>query len=94
MTGGSPMDARAQPHDTPRWPVAPTPPPRDGWADALDEARELEGASFEERYALLRGACELVFEILSGHPRREQILAYQEPLPPESLALIERAKGG
>jgi hypothetical protein len=55
------------------------PPARDSWADALEEARELRGLSFEQRYALLQSACRLVFQILENHPDRERILAYREP---------------
>ena len=54
------------------------PPPRDGWADALEEARELEGVSLQQRYALLESACRLVFTILEHHPEREAILAYRD----------------
>ena len=59
--------------------TARIPPARDGWADALEEARELRGLSFEQRYALLEAACRLVFQILENHPDRERILVYREP---------------
>jgi hypothetical protein len=69
-----------------------TAPMRDAWADALCEAREVEGLSLEERYALLADACRLVFLILEGHPDREAILGFQEPLPPGARALRDRAR--
>ncbi|MCK6532399.1 MAG: hypothetical protein L6Q84_05445 [Polyangiaceae bacterium] len=68
------------------------PPPRDGFADAREEARELEGATFEERYALLRAACALVFDVLEHHPERELILSQRDPLPPDFAAVFERAR--
>ncbi len=69
----APRTADTEPPATPSIPA-----PRDGWADALEEARELQGASFERRYALLESACRLVFSILEAHPDREQILSYRE----------------
>jgi hypothetical protein len=70
----------------------PTPPPRDGWADALAEAAEVRDASFQRRYEILEAACRAVFEILERHPEREAILAYQEPLPEASRTALEQAR--
>lgn len=69
-----------------------TPSPRDGWADAIEEARDVAGLGFEARFELFRAACRLVFEILEHAPDREATLDYQEPLPSDSLALMERAR--
>jgi hypothetical protein len=72
--------------------AAVTPPPRDGWADALAEAREVSGLTAPQRFQLLASACSAVFAILEHHPRRDEILGYQEPLSKETRALIERAR--
>jgi hypothetical protein len=72
--------------------AAVTPPPRDSWADALTEAREIRGLTAQQRYDLLASACAAVFEILDGHPRREEILAFQEPRAADTRAIIERAR--
>jgi hypothetical protein len=64
--------------------------PRDGWQDALDEAAEWRDASPAEHYRGLADACALAFAILDGHPRRKEFLDWQDPLPEESVALIER----
>jgi hypothetical protein len=66
--------------------------PAGRFADAREEARELEGASFEHRCALLRSACALVFEVLEHHPDRELISSQRDPLPPDFAAVLERAR--
>ncbi len=68
------------------------PPPRDSWADAVAEARDVKDLSLEERYALFEAACRLVFTVLETSPDRDAILAFQEPLPPETRELIEQAR--
>lgn len=68
------------------------PPPRDSFADALEEAREVQNASFAERYQLLEAACALVFQVLEQHPDREAILSYRDPLPPDAGDVLERAR--
>jgi hypothetical protein len=68
------------------------PAPRDGWADALAEAQEVRELTPQQRYDLLASACEAVFAILENHPRREEILAYQEPPAADVRALIDRAR--
>jgi hypothetical protein len=72
-------------------PIA-VPPPRDSFADALAEAKEVADASFEERYRMFEAACALVFEILETHPDRQQILDYRDPLPADAPAVFERAR--
>lgn len=72
--------------------VALTPAARDGWADAVADADDLRDATPQRRYALLASACEAVFEILADHPLREEILAYEDPLPPETRPLLEHAR--
>ena len=69
---------------------AATPPPRDGWTDALAEAAEVRDATAKQRYELLANACNAVFQLL--HAQREEILAYQEPLSAQTLELIEQAR--
>jgi hypothetical protein len=66
------------------------PPARDSWQSALEEAEELRDAGPEEHYRLLRAACDLAFAILAVRPDRQEVLDYEEPLPPESVALLER----
>lgn len=68
------------------------PPPRDGFADALEEAREVENATPAERYQLLEVACAFVFQVLEQHPDREAILSYRDPLPPDAPGVLERAR--
>jgi hypothetical protein len=70
-------------------PGAKTPPPRDSWADALEEAEPWRDATPEQHYAGLEQACALAFAVLEGHPRRDEFLAWQDPLPADSIALIE-----
>jgi hypothetical protein len=68
----------------------PTPAARDSWQDAVEEADELRSADAAQHYRLLAEACELVFAILAARADRQEALDYQEPIPPESAALIEQ----
>ncbi len=68
------------------------PAPRDGFADALQEAAEIAEASLDERYALFEAACALVFEMLVNHPNREEILSQRDPLLPDHAERFERAR--
>lgn len=62
--------------------------PRDSWLDALDEAQQYRNATLVQRYEALAAACRAAFTILENHPRRAEFLAYQDPLPPETQALL------
>jgi hypothetical protein len=68
------------------------PPARDSWQSALEDEVELRGVGAEERYRLLEEACALAFAILAARPDRQAVLDYQDPLPPESVALLERLR--
>ncbi|MBI2376473.1 MAG: hypothetical protein HYV07_20935 [Deltaproteobacteria bacterium] len=68
------------------------PPPRDGFADALDEARDFAWATPRDHLEVLRALCRAAYEQLESNPNRDAILAYQDPLPAESLRLIEELK--
>ena len=72
---------------------ASVPPPRDGWQDALEEARELSGLSFSDRYERLESACRLVFTILEHHPDREAILAHRDPVPDTAGIRVDHSTG-
>lgn len=68
------------------------PPPRDSFADAVEEAQDVRDASFAERYRLLEALCSFVFEVLERHPDREAILSHRDPLPSDAADVFERAR--
>lgn len=69
------------------------PPPRDSWADALAAAEAWgRDRTLEEHGLALRALCRAAMTIVRARPDAEDVLAYRDPLPESSRALIERLK--
>jgi hypothetical protein len=66
--------------------------PRDALADLLELAREWSGASDETRDRALQSACAFAAQALAERPDRDRILEWRDPLPADSVALLERLK--
>jgi hypothetical protein len=66
------------------------PPPRDSWQSAVEDAEALRDADDAEHFRVFQQACELAFAILATRPDRQAVLDHEEPLPPESVRLLER----
>lgn len=69
-----------------------TPPARDGFADALEEAEDFANATVAEHAEVLLLLCQTALRQLDGNPDREAILEYQDPLPEHSRRLIEELR--
>lgn len=90
--------SRAHPvaHPTPlRYPRPMTPLPR--WVVSDRESIEREAAPYrglspQERWRLTAAACRAAARQLASRPDRERLLAYRDPLPPESVAAFARLR--
>jgi hypothetical protein len=69
------------------------PPPRDSWQSAVEDAEALRDADDAEHFRVFERVCELAFAILATRPDRQAVLDHEEPLPPESVGLLERPGG-
>ncbi|MCC6809035.1 MAG: hypothetical protein IT381_16525 [Deltaproteobacteria bacterium] len=68
------------------------PPARDSFSDALAEAEEWGGRTFGDHNRGFLVALDLAFAALSGNPDKQRLLDAVDPLPAESVALIERLR--
>jgi hypothetical protein len=56
------------------------------------EAAPYRGLSSEERWRLMAAACRSAARQLRNRPDRERILAYRDPLPASSVAILRRLR--
>ncbi len=68
------------------------PPPLDSWRSACEEVAPFRDATPREHYRAFAEACRLAFLILANHPERRALLDYVDPLPADSIALLERLR--
>jgi hypothetical protein len=68
---------------------------RDERADILEEARRYRGATEGRRAREIEALCREAAAILAAVPevQRRRVLAWADPLPPESVALLRRLRG-
>jgi hypothetical protein len=69
-----------------------SPDPRDILADLRELADEWRDASDETRDRALQSACAFAAQALASRPDRERVLAWRDPLPADSIALLERLR--
>jgi hypothetical protein len=56
------------------------------------EAAPYRGLSNEERVRVLKAACRSAARQLRARPDRERLLAYRDPLPASTIALLRRLR--
>jgi hypothetical protein len=56
------------------------------------EAAPYRGLSAAERWRLTAAACRAAARQLASRPDREKLLAYRDPLPESSLAILRRLR--
>ena len=66
--------------------------PRDAVADLLELAREWREASDDVRDRALQSACSFAAQALASRPDRARILDWRDPLPPDSVAILEKLR--
>lgn len=60
--------------------------------DVLDEVAQLRGTTMTERGRILEALCRLAAEQVAQHPDPARTLRWQDPVPPESEALLARLR--
>lgn len=68
-----------------------------GWVVSNRESVEREaapyrGLSADERFRAMRAACRSAARQLRARPDRERLLAYRDPLPASSIAVLRRLR--
>jgi hypothetical protein len=70
-----------------------------GWvidndASVREEVAPYVGATYAERLAATRACCRAAIRTLAFHFDPERALAYSDPLPPSTVAALERLRQG
>ena len=69
----------------PKWAV-------DNRTAVAQEASPYRGLTAQQRWRLLAAACRGAARQLANRPDRERILAYRDPLPESSVAILARLR--
>jgi len=69
-----------------------TPPPRDNWQSALEDTADFRDATPLERFRAFEAVLRLSWAVLARHPERQRLLDQVDPLPRESVALLNRLR--
>lgn len=94
MGGGNPTDVEAA---LEAWQARPMLSKLPGWVvgnaeSVRREAERYRGMPAAEKLELVAGACRTAARLLEASPNRDRALAHVEPLPPESIAALDRLR--